>query len=305
MTLKKQLIVIVGPTAVGKTALAIKVANHFNTAIISADSRQFYTEMNIGTAKPSNEELAAAKHYFIDSHHIHQTFSVGDFEQQAIKKIDELFLKHDTLVMVGGSGLYINAVLNGLDEFPQVPEEVRTALNNRFLNEGIKPLQDLLKEKDPDYFAEADVQNPQRIIRALEVIQHTGNTFTSYRQKNRKSRSFSAIKIGLNINRDQLYQQINYRVDEMIANGLVDEVRSLEKYRNVYALKTVGYQEIFDYLDHKITLEKAIDMIKQNTRRFAKRQITWFKKDTEITWFEPTDYEEILKLISSKTTPKS
>lgn len=295
----KTLIVIVGPTGIGKTALAVKIAQRLRTEVISADSRQFYIEMEIGTAKPSAEELAAAKHHFINSHHITEDFTVGDFEIQSLDKLNDIFKKHDFAVLVGGSGLYINAVCNGFDDLPRASAELRAQLNQDFIDEGVEALQHRLQELDPLYFKEVDIHNPQRIIRALEVCISTGIPFSTYRTRSQKTRPFRSVKIGLNTSRDELYDRINKRVDQMIAMGLENEVRSLIPYRHLNALNTVGYAELFDYFDGKMTLLQAIEKIKQNTRRFAKRQLTWFRKDAEINWFEPNDHmEDILKSLS-------
>ena len=295
---QKTLIVVVGPTAIGKTALAIALAKHFQTEIISADSRQFFTEMSIGTAKPSEEELAAAPHHFINSHSVTQLFSTGDFEIQALALMEKLFAKHDVLVMVGGSGLYINAICNGLDDMPEIDLNIREQLNQQFVDEGIEPIRKQLAELDPEYFSKVDQSNPQRMIRGLEVVLSTGQKLSSFLTSNKKERPFNIIKVGLNTDREKLYNQINHRVDVMIENGLVEEVKSLEAYKNLNALKTVGYSEIFDYLDGKTDLATAIDKIKQNTRRFAKRQLTWFRKDTETTWFEPAQDEEVISFLA-------
>lgn len=294
---QKTLIVIVGPTAIGKTYLAIELAKHFRTEIISADSRQFFREMNIGTAKPSAEELAVVPHHFINSHSISDFFSTGDFEVQALALMEKLFAKHNTLIMVGGSGLYINAVCNGLDDMPDINLDIREQLNQQFANEGIEPIKKQLAQLDPEYFAKVDQNNPQRMIRGLEVILSTGQKLSSFLTSNKKERPFNIIKIGLNTDREKLYSQINQRVDVMIENGLVEEVKLLEPHKELNALKTVGYSEIFDYLDGKTDLPTAIDKIKQNTRRFAKRQLTWFKKDTETTWFEPTHTDKVISYV--------
>lgn len=294
------LIVVVGPTAIGKTALAIALAKHFQTEIISADSRQFFTEMSIGTAKPSEEELAAAPHHFINSHSVTQLFSTGDFEIQALALMEKLFAKHDVLVMVGGSGLYINAICNGLDDMPEIDLNIREQLNQQFVDEGIEPIRKQLAELDPEYFSKVDQSNPQRMIRGLEVVLSTGQKLSSFLTANKKERPFNIIKVGLNTDREKLYNQINHRVDVMIENGLVEEVKSLETYKNLNALKTVGYSEIFDYLDGKTDLATAIDKIKQNTRRFAKRQLTWFRKDTETSWFEPNENNNIIAYLKDK-----
>ncbi len=292
--LQKTLIVIVGPTAIGKTALAIELAQLYHTEIISADSRQFFKEMSIGTAKPSEEELAAAPHHFINSHSITQLFSTGDFEVQALELMEQLFVKHNVLIMVGGSGLYINAICNGLDEMPDIDLAIREKLNHQFLTKGIEPIRKQLSQLDPEYFAKVDQNNPQRMIRGLEVVLSTGQKLSSFLTSNKKERPFNIVKIGLNTDREKLYGQINHRVDLMVENGLVEEVKSLEAYKDLNALKTVGYSEIFDYLDGKTDLPTAIDKIKQNTRRFAKRQLTWFRKDTETTWFKPEQINEVI-----------
>lgn len=295
----KTLISIVGPTAIGKTALAIELANHFQTEIISADSRQFYKEMEIGTAKPTQTELAAAKHHFINSHSVDQLFSTGDFEVEGLKVLDEIFKMQDSAIMAGGSGLYVNALLNGLDEMPEIDLTVRSQLNNLFQRAGIAPIQMQLAALDPEYYAKVDQQNPQRMIRGLEVFLSTGRKLSSMLSATKKQRPFNIIKIGLNTERATLYNRINSRVDQMISNGLVDEVKSLTKFRSYNALNTVGYSEIFDFFDGKLSLEEAISNIKQNTRRFAKRQLTWFRRDEEIRWFEPDQHEEIIKYIEN------
>src|ERR1700744_1033453 len=284
----KTLIVIAGPTAVGKTAVAIKLAQQLNTEIISADSRQFYREMAIGTAKPTDEELAAARHHFVNSHSITESFNVGDFEKQSLQLLDELFKTHDKVIIAGGSGLFIQAVTQGFDELPVADANIRNSLNKQLSEKGIQFLQEKLKEADPVYYEQVDLNNPQRLIRALEVFDTTGKPFSSYRKATINKRPFQIVKIGLNLPRDILYQRINQRVDTMIDQGLVEEVRSLLPYRHLNALNTVGYSELFDYFDEKTDLNTAIELIKQNTRRFAKRQLTWFRKDQEIKWYDPT-----------------
>jgi tRNA dimethylallyltransferase len=293
----KTLIVIVGPTAIGKTSLAIQLAQVFNTEIISADSRQFFKEMNIGTAKPSKEELAAAKHHFIDSHSVNTLFSTGDFELEALKLIDQLFKIHDVLIMVGGSGLYIDSVCKGLDKLPEIDLNIREQLNLQFANEGIIPIKNQLQEVDPEYFAKVDQSNPQRMIRGLEVFLSTGEKLSSFLTANKTVRPFNIIKIGLNTARALVYNRINQRVDLMMEAGLLDEVKALTPYRHFNALNTVGYSELFDYLDGKMDLSSAVAMIKQNTRRFAKRQLTWFRKDETTVWFEPNKVEEIISFL--------
>lgn len=296
---QKTLIVVVGPTAIGKTSLAIELAKHYQTEIISADSRQFFKEMSIGTAKPSDEELAAAPHHFINSHSVTQLFSTGDFEVEALALIEKLFTEHDVLVMVGGSGLYINAICNGLDDMPEINLNIRDQLNQQFANEGIEPIKKQLATLDPEYFAKVDQSNPQRMIRGLEMVLSTGQKLSSFQTLHKKERPFNIIKVGLNTDREKLYAQINHRVDVMIENGLVEEVKSLEPYKELNALKTVGYSEIFDYLDGKTDLPTAIDKIKQNTRRFAKRQLTWFKRDTKTVWFEPGKTQTVIDYLDN------
>jgi tRNA dimethylallyltransferase len=282
----KTLIVIAGPTASGKTAAAIALAKHYNTVVVSADSRQFFREMSIGTAKPSDDELAAAKHYFINSHSIQDSFSVGDYERQCLQLLDELFNQHDLVVLAGGSGLYIKAVTEGFDDLPTADAGIRDRLNSELALNGIQGLQERLKETDPVYYAEADINNPQRLIRALEVYEGTGNTFSSYRTSAVNIRPFNIVKIGLDMPRDQLYDRINRRVDNMVSQGLVQEVRHLTPHRSLNALNTVGYTELFNYFDGNTDLDSAIAAIKQNTRRFAKRQLTWFRKDKNIHWLD-------------------
>lgn len=295
----KTLIVVAGPTAVGKTSLAITLAKYYKTEIISADSRQFYKEMEIGTAKPSPEELNAAKHHFIDSHSITDYYNVGDYERDALAIIQQLFKKNNVVILAGGSGLFINAVINGFDELPASSKEVRDGFNNLFATKGIYPLQEKLREVDPVYYNEVDINNPQRIIRALEVYEVTAKPFSEFRSKNKKSRPFNIIQIGLNTDRETLYNYINRRVDLMVDAGLIQEVERLKSYRNLNPLNTVGYTELFDYFDGKFSLDNAIEKIKQNTRRFAKRQLTWFNKSGEIKWFQPQDTESILTFVDS------
>ncbi|RAJ28591.1 tRNA (adenosine(37)-N6)-dimethylallyltransferase MiaA [Pedobacter cryoconitis] len=297
MAKNKTLIVIAGPTAIGKTALAITLAQHFTTEIISADSRQFFKEMSIGTAKPHADELAAAKHHFIDSHSINTFFSTGDFEKQALGLLDEIFTRHDLAIMVGGSGLYLDAVTKGLDELPDTDMEIRSQLNNLFETEGLEPIKAQLEAADPEYYAKVDQANTQRLIRGLEFFLSTGKKVSSFLTNSRKERSFNIIKIGLNMERPLLYERINNRVDVMLEEGLLEEVKSLIEFRELNALKTVGYAELFDYLDGTITYDFAVEKIKQNTRRFAKRQLTWFRRDTQIHWFTPDQPAEVINFV--------
>lgn len=302
MASAKTLIVIVGPTAIGKTALAIEIAKQFSTEIISADSRQFFKEMEIGTAKPSAEELTAAPHHFINSHSVKTLFSTGDFEIQALALMDELFKKHDLLVMVGGSGLYIDAVCKGLDDLPNTDISIREQLNEQLATLGIESIKAQLSESDPEYYAKVDQANPQRMIRGLEFFLSTGMKLSSFLTNSKKTRPFNIIKVGLNTDRAVLYSRINLRVDQMMDMGLLDEVRSLKDYRSYNALNTVGYSELFAYLDGEIDLEQAVDKIKQNTRRFAKRQLTWFRRDDNTTWFEPNHTDEVITYINQALT---
>jgi len=297
--MNKTLIIIAGPTAIGKTTLAISLAKHFKTEIISADSRQFYREMNIGTAKPSAVELKEVKHHLINSHSVLDQFNAGDFEKESIELINKLFLDHDQVIMAGGSGLFINAVSHGFDQLPIATDEIRTYLNTILDEKGIKFLQDRLKKIDPVYYKEVDIFNPQRIIRALEVFESSGKTFSSLRTNIKKQRPFNIVKIGLNTDRNLLYERINLRVDQMIKDGLIEEVEGLKSYRHLNPLNTVGYSEIFNYIEGKSTREEAIEKIKQNTRRFAKRQITWFNKSEDINWFKPDEFDSIIQHLNS------
>lgn len=291
--MKKNLIIIAGPTAVGKTALSIELSKHYSCPIISADSRQFYKEMSIGTAKPSVEEMQGITHYFIDNISIHDTYNVGQYERDAIECIEHLFKEHDTLLLVGGSGLYINAVINGVDEFEEIPAEIREQLIKDFEEKGLSFLQEELKSKDEVYYNQVDLNNPQRMIRALEVCIHIKKPYSSFRKKQKKERSFNTINLLINTERELLYQRINKRVDVMIHQGLLEEVKSLYPNKHLNALNTVGYKELFDFMDDKITFEEAVNLIKQNSRRYAKRQLTWFNHQGDFESFEPSDLEKI------------
>jgi len=294
----KYILTVVGPTAIGKTKLAIDLASYFKTEIISADSRQFYKEMSIGTAVPSRHELESIPHHFIQHKSIHQTYNVGDFEKDALKILENLFEKHDYVVMVGGSGLYIDAVVQGLDTFPEVDRQIRVKLNSILNRQGIEVLQEQLKELDPEYYNKVDIQNPHRIIRALEICLGTGKAYSSFINKRKLPRPFSTITIGLSVERSLLYAKINKRVDSMIENGLKEEARSLYKHKHLNALQTVGYTELFKFFDGIWELDFAISEIKKNTRRFAKRQLTWFRKKKDIVWVDPnTPINEILEKI--------
>lgn len=299
---KKHLIVITGPTAIGKTGLAIFIAKKLKTEIISFDSRQFYQEMKIGTAVPSDEELKEVPHHFIQNLSIEQDYSVGNFERDALVKIEELFEKYDYLVFVGGSGLYEKAVTEGLDEFPQVDKSIRLNLIYEYDIHGLEPLQNELKEVDPVYYNLVDLNNPVRIIRALEIYRGTGKPYSSYRKNNYSARNFQVTKIGLELSREEIYDRINKRVDLMMQEGLLEEVKSLYPKKHLNSLQTVGYRELFDYLDGKIELDFAIEEIKKNTRRYAKRQLTWYRKDPRIKWFSPFEKENILTYIQDITS---
>lgn len=301
------LITIIGPTAIGKTALSIQLAQHFNCAIISCDSRQFFKEMKIGTAVPNAEELAAAPHYFIQNKSIFESYSVGDFESEALQQLDKLFQENPIQIMVGGSGLYVDAVLKGFDEFPDIDASVRDEINAHYDELGIQYLQNTLKELDPDYYQKIStenpqtLQNPQRMKRFVEVCIGTGKPYSSYIGKRKNQRNFTPIIIGLEADREKMYERINQRVDIMLQQGLVEEAHSLYPNKTLNALQTVGYRELFDYFNNKITLEFAVEEIKKNTRRFAKRQLTWFKRLENAHWFDfKTNPTSIIDYIQSK-----
>lgn len=296
------LISIVGPTAIGKTALSIKLAKHFDSEIISADSRQFYKEMQIGTAVPDQDELSTIPHHFIQHKSINDNYNVGDFEREAISKIEELHLNNPKVIMVGGSGLYVKAVTKGLDYFPEVDANIRTHLNKQLELEGIASLQSQLKTLDKSTYDTIAIDNPQRVIRALEICLGSGQPYSSFLTNPEKNRKFRTLSIGLNAERSIIYDRINKRVDLMIENELLKEVEALMPYKNLNALNTVGYKELFDYFEGKSSLEFAISEIKKNTRRFAKRQLTWFRKDDTISWFDfETDVKDIIQIIEAKT----
>lgn len=295
------LICVVGPTAIGKTKLSLIIAETFSSEILSADSRQFFKEMTIGTAIPSAEELAVVRHHFIQNRSIFEDYSVGDFEKDAIELLDELFVKHKIIVMVGGSGLYVDAVTKGLDKIPEVPSDIREILNSQYESFGIGPLQKELESVDPVYFSKVDIQNHHRLIRALEIYRGTGKPFSHFLNNTSEERNFHTLFIGLTADREIIYDHINRRVDLMVEAGLVEEARKLFGHKDLNALQTVGYRELFQYFEGNTTLEEAISEIKKNTRRFAKRQITWFKKNDAIHWFDyTTDPTEITRFIKTK-----
>ena len=306
MMKNKNLISLIGPTAIGKTALSIILAGHFKTDIVSCDSRQFYKEMNIGTAVPSKIELEAANHHFIQSRSIFEDYSVGAFERDAIALLSDVFEQKDTLIITGGSGLYVDAVTKGLDDFPKVDAEIRNELKSRLELEGIESLQNQLLKLDPISYNRIDIDNKQRLIRALEICLGSGNPYSYYLGLHSKKRNFKTIKIGLTAERETVYSRINQRVDLMMESGLLVEVKNLYQHRELNALQTVGYRELFKYIDGVDSLEFAVQEIKKNTRRFAKRQGTWFRKDPEIKWFDfQTDPLEIIKHVESEITSNS
>lgn len=295
----KHLIVVTGPTAIGKTTFAIKLAQHFSTEILSADSRQFYHEMYIGTAYPEPEELTAARHHFIGNLSIGDEYNVARYEREALALLGQLFLKHDKAILTGGSGLYIDAVCNGIDDLPDHDPELRNELKQEMKRIGLRAFGEKLKTLDPEYYEVVDLNNPNRLLRAVEVCLQTGSTYTSLRRNTSKPRPFNIIKIGLNTDRKVLFDKIGKRVELMMQNGLLDEVKSLLPYRDQNAMNTVGYKELISYLDGNVSLEEAIEKIKTNTRRYAKRQLTWFKRDETIRWFEPDDLDGAIEWISS------
>lgn len=295
----KVLIVIIGPTAVGKTALCLDIASHFGIPIINADSRQIYREMRIGTARPSDKEMQQVKHYFVGSLGLSEYYSASLYEQQVISLLDTLFIYSDYALMAGGSMMYIDAVCNGIDDIPTVDAETRATLKRRLESEGLEALVEQLRELDPEHYETVDRQNPRRVVHALEICLMTGRTYTSFRKAERKHRPFRIVKIGLNRDREELYDRINHRVDQMMAEGLLKEAEALYSLREQNALNTVGYKELFDYMDGRWTLEEAIERIKGNTRRYARKQLTWFKRDPEIRWFHPDDKKQIIDYIEA------
>ena len=296
----KTLIVIVGPTGSGKTDLSISVAQHYACPIISTDSRQFYRGIPIGTAQPTKEELAAAEHHFIASHNLEDEFNCGAYEVAALQRLEELFQQHDVVVAVGGSGLYVKALTEGMDSLPEADPALRESLAQRLQTEGLEPLVEQLRELDPAFYEVVDRKNPARILRALEVCLTAGVPYSSLRTGKRAERGFNIIKIGTRMDRAVLYERIDRRVDLMIEAGLEQEARKVYPLRHLNSLQTVGYREMFDYFDGTITREQAIELIKRNSRRYAKRQITWFGRDEEIEWFLPSEREKILQYIDSK-----
>lgn len=298
----KTVIIICGPTAVGKTAVSIALAKALNTQIINADSRQIYNQLNIGVAKPSALELASVKHHLIGTHDINELYGAGDFEKEALSLSFELFQNHETIVMCGGTGMYIRAFCDGLDDLPRADESYRIELKAQFDLHGITYLQNELVKRDPDAEKMIDFKNPQRLMRALEIMKVGGVLYSKVLAGKKEKRPFKILKIGLTMDREQLYSRINSRVDEMMKQGLLNEVNQLEQFKNINALKTVGYNELFDYLEGKYTLDEAVSKIKQHTRNYAKRQMTWYRSDEEITWFEPTQLDKLISFVRTKLT---
>lgn len=290
----KTIIIIAGPTAVGKTAIAIEIAKHFQTEIISSDSRQCYKELNIGVARPAEEELKTITHHFIASHSVQDEITAAGFEQYALQKADDLFSGNDKVVMTGGTGLYIKAFCEGLDLIPDVPGNIRQSIIKNYEQYGLVWLQDEIKKKDDEFFRKGEIKNPQRIMRALEVAEATGKSILEFRKGEKVQRPFDIIKIGLELPKEELHARINARTDQMMEAGLLDEVKSLVPFKNLNALQTVGYKELFDHLENKLSLAEAIELIKKNTRQYARRQMTWFKKDSSFVWFHPGDTTKII-----------
>ena len=298
----KTLVVITGPTAVGKTALTIELAQHYGIPIINADSRQIYRELKIGTARPTDEQLQQVHHYFVGTLSIHDYYNASMYEQDALKVMDDINTQHPSPnthhLLSGGSMMYIDAVCNGIDDIPTVRDDIRQEMKRRYQEEGLEALCADLQRLDPEHYAIVDRQNYRRVIHALEICYQTGRTYTSYRTQSRKERPFRLVKIGLNRDREELYNRINKRVDQMMSEGLLDEVKALLPYRDNNALNTVGYKELFDYIDGRWSLDEAVERIKGNTRRYARKQLTWFKRDQQMRWFHPDQQQEILNYIS-------
>lgn len=295
----KKLIVITGPTAVGKTDLCIQIAQRLDIPIINADSRQLFRELKIGTASPTEEQLQMVRHYFVGTLGIGDYYSASMYEQDVMVLLSELFRSSDYALLSGGSMMYIDAVCNGIDDIPTVDDVTRATLKHRLATEGLEALAEELKQLDPEHYAIVDRQNPRRVVHALEICHMTGKTYTSFRKATRRKRPFIIYKVGLNRERDELYRRINLRVDQMMANGLLDEVKAMLPFRNENALNTVGYKELFNYLDGIWSLDEAVERIKGNTRRYARKQLTWFKRDEQMTWFHPDNQANIMNYISS------
>lgn len=297
--MQKYLIVITGPTGIGKSKTGILLAKHYHSEIISADSRQIFREMTIGTAVPTKEELSEVRHHFIHSHSVSENYNASRYETEAIELIEKLFVSKNILFLVGGSMLYIDAICKGIDEIPDIPAEIRESVKNQYKTEGLESIRLQLKKLDPEYYQSVDLKNHARIIHALEVCLLTGKTYSSFRLNRNKQRSFKIIRIGLNCDRELLHHKINNRVDQMIAHGLEKESRNLFHLRDLSSMNTVGYRELFDYFDGTITKNQAIELIKRNSRRYARKQITWFRNDPEVKWFEPQEFDEIKSYIET------
>lgn len=296
----KHLIVVVGPTAAGKTAAAIAIAQRYGCPILSGDARQFYTEMTIGVARPSTDELKSAKHYFIASHSVHAPLTAGQFEDEALALLDTLYQTHDVVVLVGGSGLYINTLVFGADDIPTTPDSIRNYLNTAYETHGLPWFINQLKDIDPPYLAVVDVNNPRRVMRGLEVYLTTGQPYSSFRTGVAKPRPFTPVWVGINLERDELYNRINTRVDSMMNAGLLKEAEGLYPHKNLNALQTVGYTELFAFFDGQLDLPQAVEKIKQNSRNYAKRQLTWFNKNKAIAWFAPTQSTKMIDYIATQ-----
>ena len=297
--MKKTLIVITGPTAVGKTALCLEIAKHFDIPIINADSRQIYKELRIGTASPTSEQMQQVPHFFVGSLSLNDYYSASLFEQQVLECLEQQFQTNDYALLSGGSMMYIDAVCDGIDDIPTIDDETRELMKQRLAEEGLEALVEELKRLDPEYYEIVDRQNPRRVVHALEICTMTGKTYTSFRKREKRQRPFRIIKIGLNRPREELYQRINQRVDEMMQQGLLEEAKSLYPMRQMNALNTVGYKELFDYLEGRWPLVEAVERIKGNTRRYARKQLTWYKKDPQIHWFHPQETEQIISYITN------
>ena len=298
---QKYLVTVAGPTAVGKTALSISLAQDLGTEIISADSRQFFRELSIGTAKPTREELMQAKHHFVDSHSISEAYSAGDFERDALALLEVLFQEHDIVVMTGGSGFYVKAVLEGLDDLPSPLPGLRESLMQKLNDNGLAPLQEEVRQIDPEFAATSELANPQRVVRALEVFYTSGTPISQFKLKSTRNRPFLPINIALERNRAELYQRIDQRMDIMLQEGLVEEAKSVIAYREHHALKTVGYREVYGYLDGEYDEKEMVRLLKQNSRRYAKRQLTWFRHQGNFEWFHPDEYDRILEYVRQQT----
>ena len=302
--MEKTLIVITGPTAVGKTALCLDVAKHFHIPIINADSRQIFRELKIGTAPPTEAQMQQVHHDFVGILGLDDYYSASLFEQQVLELLGRQFLSSDYALMAGGSMMYIDAVCDGIDDIPTIDDQTRTTMKQRLADEGLEALCEELRQRDPEYYEIVDRQNPRRVVHALEICLMTGKTYTSFRKREKRQRPFSIIKVGLNRPREELYERINRRVDQMMADGLLEEAKALYPKRHLNALNTVGYKELFDYIDGRWPLEEAVERIKGNTRRYARKQLTWFKKDESIRWFHPDETETIIKYICGKKSCK-